>query len=83
MKEEFEVYGLPMWFMNVVGGLKVVLALLLLVSIWVTSLEPVATYGIAILMLGAIAMHIKAGDPPLKSVPAFSFLVLSLLVAFL
>jgi hypothetical protein len=83
MKEEFEVYGLPVWFMNVVGGLKIIFALLLLASIWVISLEPIAAYGIAALMLGAVAMHIKAGDPPLKSLPAFSFLILSLMVVFL
>jgi uncharacterized membrane protein YkgB len=83
MKEEFAVYGLPTWFMNVIGGLKVILALLLLVSIWSPQLEAVAAYGIAVLMLGAVSMHIKVGDPLAKSIPAFSFLVLSLLVALL
>ena len=83
MQEEFAVYGLPMWFMNVVGGLKVILALLLLASIWYASLEPVAAYGIAALMLGAVSMHFKVGDPLTKSLPAFSFLVLSLVVALL
>ena len=83
MKEEFAVYGLPMWFMNVIGGLKVILALLLLVSIWMPTLETAAAYGIAVLMLGAVGMHIKVGDPLAKSLPAFSFLILSLMVALL
>ena len=34
MREEFEVYGLPGWFMNVVGFFKLLFATLLVVSIW-------------------------------------------------
>jgi len=32
-------------------------------------------------MAGAVAMHFKVKDPPLRSLPAFVMLVLSLLVA--
>jgi hypothetical protein len=81
MKEEFSVYGLPNWFMILIGTLKVVLSILLIVSIWISGIEAIAAYGIAALMLGAIFMHIKVGDPLLKSFPAFSFFVLSLFVA--
>lgn len=83
MKDEFAVYGLPAWFMRVIGGLKVLLALLLLASIWFHDLEAIAAYGIAALMLGAVTMHIKVGDPLLKSLPAFSFLILALIVALI
>jgi len=34
-------------------------------------------------MLGAVSMHIKISDPLKKSLPAFTFLVLSVLVAVL
>jgi hypothetical protein len=34
-------------------------------------------------MLGAVAMHVKIGDPVKKSVPAFTMLVLSVLIAVL
>jgi hypothetical protein len=32
-------------------------------------------------MLGAVSMHVKIGDPIKKSFPAFTFLVLSLIIA--
>ncbi|MDZ7718915.1 MAG: DoxX family protein [Balneolaceae bacterium] len=81
--EEFKAYGLPVWFMWLVGSVKVVLALLLLVSIFYAQFEAIAAYGIAILMLGAVSMHVKIGDPFKKSLPAFTFLVLSLAIALL
>jgi len=81
--EEFTSYGLPIWFMWLVGVVKVGLALLLLASIYYPQTEAVAAYGIAILMVGAVLMHIKIGDPLKKSLPAFTFLVLSLSLALL
>jgi hypothetical protein len=81
MKEEFATYGLPVWFMWVVGGLKVLLALSLLVSFWRPDLMRPAAIGMAILMLGAVGMHIKIGDAFKKAIPALSVLILSLLVA--
>jgi len=38
---------------------------------------------LAILMLGALAMHIKVGDPISKSVPAFCMLAMSATLAVL
>lgn len=81
MKQEFETYGLPEWSMYVVGGLKILFSLGLLASIFYTPLEDPSAYGIAFLMLGAIIMHLKVSDPIKKSLPAFTFLVLSLIVA--
>jgi uncharacterized membrane protein YphA (DoxX/SURF4 family) len=81
MKEEFAAYGLPSWSMWVVGGLKIFFALCLLAGFWVPELIRPAAIGMAILMLGAIAMHIKVGDPLMKSVPASAVLALSLVVA--
>jgi len=80
--EEFETYGLPKWFMYLIGGLKSVLAVLLLASIMYPQVELLAAYGIAFLMTGAVSMHFKIGDPLKKSLPAFTFLVLSLAIAF-
>jgi len=81
--EEFKNYGLPVRVMYAVGSAKVTLALLLIASIHYTQYEAVAAYGIAILMLGAVSMHIKIKDPLRKSLPAFAFLVLSLVIAIL
>ena len=82
MKEEFATYGLPLWFMWFIGGLKVLLALALLVSFWRPELLRPAAIGMAILMLGAVGMHIKIGDALKKTTPALIVLILSLLVAF-
>lgn len=82
MKEEFAAYGLPEWFMWVVGGLKVLLALSLLASFWRPELLQPAAIGMAALMLGAVGMHLKIGDTLKKTAPALSVLMLSLLVAF-
>lgn len=81
MTEEFAAYGLPVWFMWVVGGLKVLLASCLLVSFWKPELMRPAAMGMAALMLGAVGMHIKIGDALKKTIPALTVLVLSLLVA--
>jgi hypothetical protein len=82
MKEEFQVYGLPSWFVGVIGFLKILFALMLVVGLWIPALVQPAAIGIAILMLGAIVMHIKVKDSLTKSLPAFSLLVLSAIVAF-
>ena len=82
MKEEFAYYGLPPWSVGVVGFLKLAGALALVVGVWYHPLTQPAAIGIAVLMLGAIAMHIKVKDPAKKSLPAFTMLVLSLVVAF-
>ncbi len=82
MKEEFKTYGLPPWSVSVVGFFKLVFAACLIAGIWFPVLVRPAAIGIAILMLGAAAMHIKAKDPAKKSLPALTMLVLSLFVAF-
>lgn len=80
MKEEFQNYGLSETMMYLVGGLKILAALGLLVSIWVPLLTLPTAALMALLMAGAIAMHIKISDPLRSSFPALSFLVLSLLL---
>ena len=81
MREEFEVYGLPGWFMGLIGFLKLLLAVLLVVGIWVPGVTRPAAVGMAVLMLGAISMHFKVKDPMMRSLPAFTMLVLSVIVA--
>lgn len=83
MKEEFAVYGLPEWVLFLVGFLKLLFAILLVVGIWIPEAVAPAAGGLAVLMLGAIVMHAKVGDPPKKSLPAFTMLVLSLLLMIL
>lgn len=80
MKAEFAAYGLSETMMYLVGALKVLSALGLILSIWVPQLAIPAAAIMAILMLGAIFMHFKISDPLTKSLPAFIFLLLSLLI---
>ncbi|ABA88594.2 hypothetical protein Pcar_1345 [Syntrophotalea carbinolica DSM 2380] len=81
MREEFEAYGLPFVFMITIGLLKIMLAILLIVGIWVPAVTRFAAFGLAILMSGAVGMHLKINDPIKKSLPAMSMLALSLIVA--
>jgi hypothetical protein len=83
LKAEFAAYGLPTAALYLVGFLKVLCALLLLAAIWIPAAAQPAASLIALLMLGAIAMHVKIGDPIKKSLPAATLLVLSLLVVIL
>ena len=81
MPEEFATYGLPGWSTYVVGALKVGGALCLIAGIWFPALVLPAAGGIGILMVGALAMHLKIGDPIAKSLPAL-FMLLGCVVIF-
>ena len=83
MREEFAAYGLPSAVLYSAGFLKVLCALLLLSSLWIPSVAMPACGLIALLMLGAVAMHVKIGDPIKKSLPAATLFVFSLLVVIL
>jgi len=82
MKEEFEVYGIPYWFMMVIGFLKVSLATVLVVGIWFPVVILPSAIGMALLMTGALAMHFKVKDPLQKSLPAFTMFTLCLALVF-
>lgn len=84
MNEEFASYGLPSWFVPVIGFLKLGFAALLVISIFQTgyNLAFIGAVGMGILMIGAIGMHFKIGDAPKKSLPAFLMLVMSAIIAF-
>ena len=82
LKEEFATYGLPDWFFYLVGFSKVISAVLIFASFWVSGVLLPATYVLIALMLGALAMHIKVKDPFSKSIPAITMLSLCLLLVF-
>jgi len=81
LKEEFQVYGLPGWSVAVIGFLKVLCATLLVAGIWLPALTRPAAGGLAVLMVGAVAMHFKVKDPLQKSLPALGMLALCILIA--
>lgn len=77
LKEEFQAYGLPHWMYILVGTLKLTVALLLIVGFYFPFTVAPAAGLLIVLMLGALAMHIKVKDPIKRSVPAFLMLVMS------
>ena len=83
MKEEFIAYGLPSWIMYLVGTLKVVFSIGLIAGLWIPELVKFSASGIAIMMFFAIVMHVKIKDPISRSIPAITFLILSVLIIFI
>ncbi len=80
MREEFAVYGLPGWFMFVVGALKIGAAVCLIAGLWLHFLTLPAAILICVLMVGALAMHFKVRDPLKKSLPALAVLALAAII---
>ena len=77
LKQEFSSYGLPEAAFYVVGTLKILSAVLLIAGIWFPKLVlPVASV-VVVLMVGALAMHLKVKDPAIKSLPALLVLLMS------
>ena len=83
IREEFEAYGLSKAFYFAIYILKVSLAIFLLASIQFDVLTLPSSIGLAILLLGSVAMHVKIKDAFYKSFPAFLFLLMNLVIALL
>mgnify|MGYP000327140548 CR=1 FL=1 len=83
IKEEFSVYGLPELLFWVIGTVKISAALALLIGIALPTLVLPAAVVLAVLMLGAIIMHVKVKDPAIKSLPATGIFVLTLFLIFI
>jgi hypothetical protein len=79
--EEFTVYGLEDYFL-IIGVIKVSLAIVLILSLYFSKLRLFASLGISIMMLVAVYMHISVGDELIKSLPASSLLISSLIIAY-
>lgn len=82
MAEEFGTYGLSERMLVLTRITKLSLAALLIAGIWMTDVAAAAALAMAGMMLVAVAMHVKVGDSIRKSVPAFTMLVLCLIVAY-
>ena len=83
LKEEFHAYGLPAWLFYIVGALKIGAAIALLVGLWVPALVQPAAGVVAMLMVGALAMHVKVKDPWMKALPAFLMLLMGIAIVVL
>ncbi len=80
LTEEFAYYGISRGFMKMIGNIKIILAILLILSIWINWLENFAALGISIMMLAAVGMHLKVKDPFIRALPSFTFSILSLIL---
>ncbi len=80
MIEEFAAYGLSETMVYVVGGLKILAALGLLIGFFNKKTITPAAGLMAVLMIGAIAMHFKIDDEAIKFLPAGLMFALSSLI---
>lgn len=80
LKEEFLAYGLSENIFYLVGGIKLLAALALFFGLRVKQTVVPSAQIIAVLMIGAIGMHLKVADPLLRSVPALGMLAMCLVI---
>lgn len=83
LREEFAIYGLPEAVFYLVGATKVAAGVILIAGIWASLPVQIAAGVIAALMVGALAMHVKVGDPIKKAVPAAGMLVMCTAIVLL
>ncbi len=79
MADEFAAYGLPKWFMYLIGAGKMLIATLMIVGFWVPVVVYPASALLVLLMLGAVSMHIKVKDPFIRTVPALLMLSMAVI----
>jgi hypothetical protein len=83
LKDEFAAYGLPEAAFYLVGALKISAGAVLLLGLFLPLPVQLAGGVVAVLMIGAIAMHLKVGDPLNRSLPAAVMLLMSLGIVIL
>lgn len=72
--QQFEEFGLPRAMMFLVGGLEVAAG----IGVHIGALAFFASTGLALLMVGALAQHVKARHPVGKSIPALVVLLVAM-----
>tara|TARA_B100001989_G_C24508697_1_gene449149 strand:+ start:71 stop:448 length:378 start_codon:yes stop_codon:yes gene_type:complete len=80
LKDEFTAYGYPSWFFYLIGGLKLIFAVILFCGFWFNYCEAIGSLGITCLMIGAVISHIKVKDQFVKFLPASMMLMMSVVV---
>lgn len=83
LREEFTAYGLPSAAFYLVGALKVLAGLTFLAALWVPMPARFAAMLVAVLMVGALAMHVRVHDPASRSLPAVVMLAMCAGIALL
>ena len=83
MLNEFKAYGLPVWFMYLVGVSKLTVAACFITGIWFPVLVLPAAILLAMLMVGAVVMHMKVKDSLRRTTPAIGLLLITLVLIVL
>ena len=83
LKEEFKAYGLPDFAFYVVGALKIAAGLVLVAGLWISLPVQIAGGDVAVLMVGALGMHLKVKDAPMRSLPAALMLAMCVAIVLL
>jgi hypothetical protein len=78
--EEFAVYGFSPSFCYAIGLLKIGSAILLILGLVFPKIVAPVAFLVSLLMVGAVTMHAKVGDPIKKAIPATLMLIMSLII---
>jgi amino acid transporter len=78
IKKEFQSYNLPKMFRDLVGILKISFTVML--QFENNNLIMVGSLGIVVLMLGAVATHVRMKNPAKDMLPAITMLSIGLII---
>ena len=77
---EFQQYNLPIWLRDMVGIIKISLAIMLLVGVYNEKFKILGSSGLILLMLAALLTHIKVKNPFYKALPSLTLLTFSTII---
>ena len=77
---EFQQYQLPAWLRDMVGIIKISLAIMLLVGVYNEKFKIVGSSGLILLMLAAFLTHIKVKNQFYKALPSLTLLTFSTII---
>jgi putative oxidoreductase len=79
---EFERFGYPQWFRIATGTIEIAAGTALVVGLlWLPALAPAGGVLLGIVMVGAVATHLRIGDPASKwAAPALLFALATTLI---
>lgn len=80
---EFQQFRLPDWLRDAVGIVKLTLALMLLIGMDRGRFAIGGGIGLSLLMLAALATHLRVRNPIVRMLPALTLLTLSILIVLI
>lgn len=83
MKDDFDRFGYPRWFMYFTGGVEIAGALGVLAGVFVTGLALLGGLLLAATMIGAVFTHVRMKDSGSRIAPPTILLALAIIVVVL